>query len=112
MFVPNFVFFLQGEPHHYILRFMPQICILSYLQIILLLLLSHFSLVRLCVTPETAAHQAPLSLGFSRQALEWVAISFSKSQLQFTEIPARGHGDGEPQGCKLADPSRRETLLG
>ena len=33
----------------------------------LLLLLSHFSHVRLCVTPETAAHQAPLSLGFSRQ---------------------------------------------
>ena len=34
---------------------------------ILLLLLSHFSHVWLCVTPYTAAHQAPLSLGFSRQ---------------------------------------------
>ena len=33
----------------------------------LLLLLSHFSRVRLCATPETAAHQAPQSLGFSRQ---------------------------------------------
>ena len=33
----------------------------------LLLLLSHFSRVRLCATPQTAAHQAPLSLGFSRQ---------------------------------------------
>ena len=32
-----------------------------------MLLLSHFSRVQLCVTPETAAHQAPLSLGFSRQ---------------------------------------------
>ena len=32
-----------------------------------LLLLSHFSCVQLCVTPETAAHQAPPSLGFSRQ---------------------------------------------
>ena len=31
----------------------------------LLLLLSRFSRVRLCATPETAAHQAPLSLGFS-----------------------------------------------
>ena len=30
-------------------------------------LLSHFSCVRLCATPETAAHQAPPSLGFSRQ---------------------------------------------
>ena len=33
----------------------------------LLLLLSHFSRVQLCATPETAAHQAPPSLGFSRQ---------------------------------------------
>ena len=33
----------------------------------LLLLLSHFSRVRLCATPKTAAHQAPPSLGFSRQ---------------------------------------------
>ena len=30
-------------------------------------MLSHFSCVRLCVTPQTAAHQAPLSLRFSRQ---------------------------------------------
>ena len=34
---------------------------------LLLLLLSHFSHVRLCATPETAAHQAPPSLGFIRQ---------------------------------------------
>ena len=34
---------------------------------LLLLLLSQFSCVRHCATPETAAHQAPLSLGFSRQ---------------------------------------------
>ena len=33
----------------------------------MLLLLSHFSCVRLCVTPQTAAHQAPPSLGFFRQ---------------------------------------------
>ena len=33
----------------------------------LLLLLSHFSRVWLCVTPWTAAHQVPLSTGFSRQ---------------------------------------------
>ena len=35
--------------------------------LLLLLLLSCFSRVRLCVTPEMAAHQAPPSLGFSRQ---------------------------------------------
>ena len=34
---------------------------------LLLLLLSHFSHVRLCATPWMAAHQAPPSLGFSRQ---------------------------------------------
>ena len=34
---------------------------------LLLLLLSHFSRVRLCATPEMAAHQASPSLGFSRQ---------------------------------------------
>ena len=33
---------------------------------VILLLLSHFSRVRLCATPQTA-HQAPRSLGFSRQ---------------------------------------------
>ena len=32
-----------------------------------LLLLSRFSHVRFCTTPETTAHQAPPSLGFSRQ---------------------------------------------
>ena len=37
------------------------------LLLLLLLLLSRFSHVRLCATPETAAHQAPRSLGFSRQ---------------------------------------------
>ena len=40
-----------------------------------LLLLSHFSRVRLCATPQTAAHQAPLSLGFSRQE-HWSGCHF------------------------------------
>ena len=34
---------------------------------LLLLLLSCFSHVQLCATPRTAAHQVPLSTGFSRQ---------------------------------------------
>ena len=33
-------------------------------------MLSYFSCVRLCATPEMAAHQAPPSLGFSRQERE------------------------------------------
>ena len=41
----------------------------------LLLLLSRFSRVQLCVIPETAAHHAPLSLGFSRQE-HWSGLPF------------------------------------
>ena len=40
-----------------------------------LLLLSRFSRVRLCATPETAAHQAPPSLGLSRQE-HWSGLPF------------------------------------
>ena len=39
----------------------------STLSAMLLLLLSRFSCVRLLATPWTAAHQAPPSMGFSRQ---------------------------------------------
>ena len=42
---------------------------------LLLLLLSRFSRVRLCETPWTAAHQAPPSLGFSRQE-HWSGLPF------------------------------------
>ena len=50
------------------------------LLLLLLLLLSRFSRIQPCVTPETAAHQAPPSLGLSRQE-HWsgVAISFSNA---------------------------------
>ena len=43
--------------------------------LLLLLLLSHFSRVRLRAMPETAAHQAPPSLGFSRQE-HWSGLPF------------------------------------
>ena len=42
---------------------------------LLLLLLSHFSHLLLCATTETAAHQAPPSLGFSRQE-HWSGLPF------------------------------------
>ena len=51
------------------------ISLIFYLYEMLLLLLSHFSRVQLCVTPETAAHQAPPSLGFSRQE-HWSGLPF------------------------------------
>ena len=41
----------------------------------LLLLLSRFSRVWPCANPQTAAHQAPLSLGFSRQK-HWSGLPF------------------------------------
>jgi len=43
--------------------------------VLLLLLLSRLSRVRLCGTLYTAAHQAPLSLGFSRQE-HWSGLPF------------------------------------
>ena len=48
--------------------------ILTYL-LLLLLLLSRFSRVRLFATPWTAAHQTPLSLGFFRQEY-WSGLPF------------------------------------
>ena len=50
----------------------------SQRKLLLLLLLSRFSRVRLCATPETAAHQAPPSLGFSRQE-HWSGLPFPSS---------------------------------
>ena len=41
----------------------------------LLLLLSRLSRVQLCAIPSTAAYQAPLSLGFSRQE-HWSGLAF------------------------------------
>ena len=57
----------------------------------LLLLLSCFSRVQLYVTPETAAHQAPPSLGFSRQEY-WSGLHFLlqcmkvKSESEVTQL--------------------------
>ena len=48
---------------------------LSLKDVRLLLLLSRFSRVQLCVTPETAAHQALPSLEFSRQE-HWSGLPF------------------------------------
>ena len=51
------------------------IAIKTLTQITIMLLLSCFSRVRLYVTPEMAAHQAPPSLGFSRQE-HWSGLPF------------------------------------
>ena len=53
------------------------IWVFNFSQVILLtiLMLSRFSHVRLCATLWTAAHQAPLSTGFSRQEY-WSGLPF------------------------------------
>ena len=52
-----------------------ELTLVLLLLLLLLLLLSRFSRVRLCTTPQMAAHQAPLSLGFSRQE-HWSGLPF------------------------------------
>jgi len=60
---------------------------------LLLLLLSCFSSVRLCATPETAAHQAPPSLGFSETSRKYVNILWdlgilgNPSNLEYHVLP-------------------------
>ena len=52
---------------------------------LLLLRLSRFSRVQLCAIPETAAHQAPPSLGFSRQE-HWSGLPFPSSWFEIIEF--------------------------
>ena len=52
------------------------------LLLLLLLLLSRFSHVLLCATPWTTTHQAPLSLGFSRQE-HWSGLPDLKASKGF-----------------------------
>ena len=58
---------------------------------LLLLLLSCFSRVQLCATPRPAAHQAPPSLGFSRQE-HWSGLPFPSPPVapSRVQIPALG----------------------
>ena len=54
---------------------------------LLLLLLSQFSCVRHCATPETAAHQAPLSLGFSGRQQKRIQFLPSRRSVQSGSNP-------------------------
>ena len=51
----------------------------------LLLLLSRFSRVRLCATPEMAAHQVPPSLEFSRQE-HWSGVPLPSPYVNYMSI--------------------------
>ena len=58
----------------------------SCLKCLQLLLLSRLSRVQLCATPETAAHQDPPSLGFSRQE-HWSGVPLPSLALSVYVCP-------------------------
>ena len=72
-----------------------------FMNMLLLLLLNRFSCVWLCVTPYSAAHQAPPSLGFSRQE-HWSGLPF----------PSPMHESEKWQGSRsvVSDSSRPHGL--
>ena len=75
--------------------------------LLLLLLLSRFSHVRLCVSPETAAHQAPPPLGFSRQE-HWSELPFpSPMHESESEIAQLCPTLSDPMDCSLPGSSIR-----
>jgi len=69
----------------------------THTRILWLLLLSRFSRVRLCATPQTAAHQAPPSLRFSRQE-HWSGLPFPspKKKSFFVSFPSMKKDKGLP----------------
>ena len=78
---------------------MSSYCIPETRLLLLLLLLSCFSRVRLCATPETAAHQAPLSLGFSRQE-HWSGLPFPSPRRE-NEVAQPCLTLRDPMDCSL-----------
>ena len=76
--------------------------------LLLLLLLSCFSRVRLCATPLTAAHQAPPSLGFSSQE-HWsgVPLQTNVEQLKSRSITTAA----APSSHQLAEQNLASFVL-
>ena len=73
--------------------------------ITMMLLLSHFSHVQLCVTPRMAAHQAPQSLGFSRQE-HWRGLPFPSPMHASEKWKWRRSVVSDPQRPHELQPSR------
>ena len=70
-----------------------------------LLLLRRFSCVQLCATPQTAAHEAPPSLGFSRQE-HWSGLPFpSPTQKSESEVAQLCQIRRDPMDRSLPDSS-------
>ena len=69
------------------------------------MLLSRFSRVWLCATPQTAAHQAPPSLGFSRQE-HWSGLPFPSPMQESEKWKWRRSVMPDPQRPHRLQPSR------
>ena len=72
-------------------------------RLLLLLLLSRFSRVRLCATPWTAAYQAPPSLRFSRQE-HWSGLPFPSPMHESeneSEVAQSYRTLSDPTDCSL-----------
>ena len=68
----------------------------------LLLLLSRFSRIRLCATPETSAYQAPPSLGFSRQEhRSGLPTLMTESKEELKSLLMKVKEESEKVGLKL-----------
>ena len=65
---------------------------------LILLLLSHFSRVRLCATPQTAAYEAPPSLGFSRQE-HWSGLPFPSPMHESEKVAQSCPTLSDPMDC-------------
>ena len=76
----------------------------------MLLLLSHFSHVWLCVTPQMAAHQAPPSLEFSSQE-HWSGLPFP-SPMRESEVAQSCLTLSNPMDCISMEFSRQEYWSG
>ena len=73
----------------------------------MLLLLSRFSCVQLCVSPQMAAHQAPPSLGFSRQEHWSFQCMKVKSESEVAQLRLTG---SDPMDCSLPGSSIHEIF--
>ena len=60
-------------------------------------MLSRFSCVQLCVTPQTAAHQGPLSTGISRQG-HWSGLPFPSPNVLY-EVARKKKKKGKKKYC-------------
>ena len=73
------------------------------------ILLSHFSRVRLCATPWTVAHQAPLSMGFSRQEY-WSGVPLpSPDSCTIMKILSSRHHTCEPSAKYYCNEVREKS---